>query len=386
MGAGLAAGLNRGGFDPAPDLLPDALAVNAFLAGGMDRFPDLVSAFGLAQDPEGGLLLGIALQAHAQGRWDLAADKFAEFCRPVPRLAVAGRVLEVLYKALNAEAPGLPSHWVRLVMAVYQAHPAQSEAQRLALEFFTYFGLWQHAASLLAPLPPGAFLPWRRHVQDWSGRAAAYRPARDFSFLILTWNRAELLDRCLAEVCAKTASPSREIIVGVNGSTDATREVLARHDIQQVLWNPRNDSVDYYRDLFEAGQGEVLIEIDDNVTELPASFDLELARYLRVFPEYGYIGYQPIRHDASTDAEAIMHGAPESAYRRVDRDGLTVHAGPTWGCCAAMRKEDWLEMGGFYGVRMSKTLGEEPQILRKLALRGRGGALVRGPRLVKTYP
>ncbi|MDP2835041.1 MAG: glycosyltransferase [Pseudomonadota bacterium] len=372
-------------FDPAPDLLADAEAVNDFMSQGMTRFAALATNFGLADDPEGALQLGIALQAYAKGDADLAASTLKAFAARESRLPALSRVFEVLYKAINSASLVDSTHWMQLAVELYGEHPQAPEAQRLILEFFTYFGLWSNALSVHALLPADRFEPWRRHLMLSRARAEGYQPKRRFSFVLLTWNRADLLDRCLAEIRAKAGSEDYEILVGVNASSDHTAQVLEKHGIERVFWNTRNDSIDYYRTLFDAAQGNTIIEIDDNIVELPRDFDLLLERHLAVFPECGYIGFQPTHLDSTTGARTRMDGAADANYQVLQRDGLALHVGPTWGCCAAITKRDWLDIGGFYGLRLSKTLGEEPQITRKLRLRGRGAALLRGETLLKSY-
>lgn len=371
-------------FDPAPDLLPDAEAVNAFMSEGMTRFEALATHFGLESDSEGALLLGIALMAQARGDAEQAARSLGEFAADEARLTALSRVFEVLYKAINSEDVD-PTHWVRLAVELYGAHPQAAEAQRLILEFFTYFGLWNHALSVHSLLPAAAFEPWRRHIMLSRARAEGFQPKRRFSFVLLTWNRADLLDRCLAEIRARAGSQDYEILVGVNASTDHTERVLERHGIERVFRNSRNDSIDYYRVPFAAAEGNTIIEIDDNIVELPRDFDLILERHLKVFSEHGYIGFQPTRLDSASGDRQLMRGASDAAYQPIERDGLTLYQGPTWGCCAAITKRDWLDLGGFYGLRLSKTLGEEPQITRKLRLRDKGVGMVRGETLLKAY-
>ncbi|MDP1905979.1 MAG: glycosyltransferase [Pseudomonadota bacterium] len=372
-------------FDPAPDLLADAQAVNDFMSQGMACFEALATTFGLADDPEGALQLGIALQAYTKDDADLGALTLKAFAASASRLPALSRVFEVLYKAINSDSLVDATHWAQLAVELYGEQPQAAEAQRLILEFFTYFGLWNNALSVHALLPADLFEPWRRHLMLSRARAEGYQPKRRFSFVLLTWNRADLLDRCLAEIRAKAGSEDYEILVGVNASSDHTAQVLEKHGIERVYWNARNDSIDYYRVLFDAAHGNTIIEIDDNIVELPRDFDLVLERHLAVFPDYGYIGFQPTRLDSESGARSLMTGAPDEEYQLLERDGLTLHVGPTWGCCAAITKRDWLDIGGFYGLRLSKALGEEPQITRKLRLHGRGAALLRGETLLKSY-
>jgi hypothetical protein len=372
-------------FATAPDLLQDAQAINDFMGQGMARFEPLAQHFGLAADPEGMLQLAIALQAYAQGEMATAERSLLEFAAVDARMATLGRVFEVLYKAISHDLPGAAESWLSLVAGIFHQCPGHPEAQRLMLEFLTYFGLWTHALNIHAQLAREPFEPWRRHIMLSRARAEGFQPQRRFSFILLTWNRADLLDRCLTEIRAKAGSDDHEILVGVNASSDHTRQVLERHANVRVFWNDSNDSVDYYREIFAAACGATIIEIDDNVVELPVEFDVTLERYLRVFPECGYIGFQPTRLDLATGVQTAMEGAPDSSYVSIQRDGQMIQVGPVWGCCAAISKRDWLEIGGFYGVKLSKVIGEESQIIRKLRMHGRDGARILGQSLIKAY-
>lgn len=372
-------------FNVAPDLLQDARIINDFLSQGMAGFEALALHFGLENDAEGAMQLGIALQAYASQNMELATRTLMEFGILESHIPVLARVVEVLYKVINNGSPAASDHWLKFAVEFFAEHKQISEAQRLILEFFTYFGLWEHALSIHALLPVDVFEPWCRHIMLSRARAEGFQPRHRFSCVVLTWNRADLLDRCLTEIRAKAGSEDCEIIVGVNASSDHTAQVLEKHAITQVHWNSQNDSIDFYRKLFEAAQGATIIEIDDNVVELPEAFDLILEQHLQIFPEIGYFGFQPTRLDTATGVSSRMDGAAESDYQPIERDGLTIHTGPVWGCCAAITKRDWLNLGGFYGVKLSKLIGEELQIVRKLAMHDRLGALIRGQTLLKAY-
>jgi N-acetylglucosaminyl-diphospho-decaprenol L-rhamnosyltransferase len=61
------------------------------------------------------------------------------------------------------------------------------------------------------------------------------------SVIVVTWNAADVLDRCLASVRAQRPDGGLETIVVDNASTDGTDAVLARHaDHVRVIRNDRN--------------------------------------------------------------------------------------------------------------------------------------------------
>ena len=158
-------------FNVAPDLLQDARIINDFMSQGMAGFEALALHFGLANDTEGAVQLGIALQAFASQNMELTTRTLMEFGVLEPRIPVLARVVEVLYKVINNGSPAASDHWLKFAVEFFAEYKQTPEAQRLILEFFTYFGLWEHALSIHALLPVDVFEPWRRHIMLSRARA-----------------------------------------------------------------------------------------------------------------------------------------------------------------------------------------------------------------------
>lgn len=356
---------------------------SAYLMGETQYGLALLEQLGVARHPLGPSLL-LALDAMRQRDVEHVIVVLRHVATDTQLLTALDRTLQYLYKVTTAfdyaKVLEICSHSLAEVIA---RHLASEPGQRLVLEFFLYFGKLKEAEQILAVLPATAVPEYRATLQRARLRRDLFVPRKRFSFCLLTWNRADLLDRCLTEIKAKVASQDYEIIVGVNASTDHTAQVLAKHGIEHVLWNPRNDSIDYYREVFDAAVGEYIVEIDDNVVELPDGFDGLLERHLEAFPEYGYIGIQPTRLFLSSGQEESMVIAE---YGEAHAGDLTLHLGPVWGCCAILRNRDYRAINGFYGVRMSKEIGEEPQLMRKLRMHGKKSGQIIGPRLIKAFP
>jgi len=344
-----------------------------------------LSHFGLTgQSGSDGFLR--ALDMLRARRPDAVRQLLLTLCEDEHLLRPLDRIAQYLYKVLT----GLPLSrsigiCLDMVDRVIRRHPLHPHGGHMVLEFLIYFGLLDQAEQFLAHLPAQQHLEHRAMLRRARSRLAHFVPRHRFSFCILTWNRADLLDRCLADLKAKAASDDYEIIVGVNASTDHTAEVLTRHGISQVHWNARNDSIDYYREIMDAAKGEILVEIDDNVVEFPPGFDHMLAGHLEAFPHYGYIGLEPTRLSLASGSTQSMH-LDGAGYVEERSGDLRLWRGPVWGCCAALRNRDYRRINGLYGARLSKTVGEEPQFIRKLYLHGMQSGLIRGPRLIKAFP
>ena len=90
------------------------------------------------------------------------------------------------------------------------------------------------------------------------------------SVIIATYNRAALLDECLAHLQAQRFAPGDEVIVVDNGSTDATAAVVARHQTTwttplRLLHETRPGKSHAIALALAAAAGDLLVFTDDDV-------------------------------------------------------------------------------------------------------------------------
>jgi glycosyltransferase involved in cell wall biosynthesis len=161
-----------------------------------------------------------------------------------------------------------------------------------------------------------------------------------FSFVLLTWNRPQFLERCLAALTASIADHSNcELILLDNGSTDRTPEILAGYRGRpnvRIIARPKNGGLTEYKRLFKAARGNYIVVVDDDVLEFPPALDTLFADYMRVFPDYGYIGLNVVQNEYTNGARP---GAEQ--YVEQSREGRTLLEGPTGGWCACFRRSDY---------------------------------------------
>lgn len=166
------------------------------------------------------------------------------------------------------------------------------------------------------------------------------RKRPEVSVLLLTWNRAPMLETCLKELFASlSTSLSHEIVLMDNGSTDETPAILARYAVRpdvRVVTLPQNTGLAGYKRLFGMARGRIMIEVDDDILRFPKDFDRTLVDYLDALPDYGYLALNVVQ-DELTD------GAKPSAdhYRDDVRGGRVVEEGPTGGWCSAFRRRHY---------------------------------------------
>jgi GT2 family glycosyltransferase/tetratricopeptide (TPR) repeat protein/glycosyltransferase involved in cell wall biosynthesis len=189
-----------------------------------------------------------------------------------------------------------------------------------------------------------------------------------FSIIIMTWNRSKMLDLCLASLFASISDRDTcQIIVGNNGSSDNTEEVLSRYRIDRYVKKIEKSGLEFYRELFALAEGEYIIELDDDVLDLPKNFDQLFGEYFRSFPDYGFLGLDVVQNRFTNGAK------PEpSRYREDVRTGMTIQEGEVIGCCACIKNETFDRIGGFNDVILSMAKVEDGVLterVRKLGLR-----------------
>jgi GT2 family glycosyltransferase/Tfp pilus assembly protein PilF/glycosyltransferase involved in cell wall biosynthesis len=189
-----------------------------------------------------------------------------------------------------------------------------------------------------------------------------------FSIIIMTWNRAAMLDQCLTTLFASlTDRDNCQIIVGNNGSTDNTEEVISSYRIDRYVKKTEKTGQEFYQELFDLAEGEYIIELDDDVVDLPKNFNQLFGEYFRSFPDYGFLGLDVVQNRFTNGAK------PEpSQYVEDVRSGMTVQEGGVIGCCACIKKETFDRIGGFNDVILSTANVEDGVIterVRNLGLR-----------------
>ncbi len=132
-------------------------------------------------------------------------------------------------------------------------------------------------------------------------------PGPDLSFVIITFNDAGRLPRCLASaaLAAQASGLSYELVVVDNGSRDHTRRVLEAFGQVlgprlRALYLGRNTGTTFSRNrAVEVAQGRLLCVLDSDAELLDPDLT-PVVRLLDDFPEVGIVGPAIIMPDGST--------------------------------------------------------------------------------------
>jgi GT2 family glycosyltransferase len=206
------------------------------------------------------------------------------------------------------------------------------------------------------------------------------------SAIVVSWNAAEVLDRCLASIARQEVRGGLETIVVDNASTDGTAEVLARHaEHVRVIRSEHNLGFSLGNNRgAEAAQGEVLHFLNSD-TELLAPYVLERLARAIAEPGVGLAGPRLEYPDGSlqpscTAQPTVLRAlAVESGLHRVLPNALLARVYPRlwshdetrdmgWlvGAALSIRADLFRALGGFWPIQYA----EEQDLARKVEERG----------------
>lgn len=142
------------------------------------------------------------------------------------------------------------------------------------------------------------------------------------SIIVPTYNRLSTLRRCIQHIRANV-SVAHELIVVEGGSTDGTREFLARHNRLRVIHEAKREGSAPARDKgFRAARGAYVMWLDDRAYPLPGSVEAAIAEMQRE-DGVGMVGF----YDNCDCGRTVRDS--------VQRDGQTYRIHDVGGCVHA---------------------------------------------------
>lgn len=131
---------------------------------------------------------------------------------------------------------------------------------------------------------------------------------------IVTYNRAQLLDRCLETVYAACQRASHEIIVVDNGSRDATAELVRdKHPAVTLVVNAENVGLTHgVNQAIDLARGDYFLLLDSDTELDPDAVDTLLA-FHAAHPEVGVAAPQLVYADGTEQGAAKAFPSPMAA-------------------------------------------------------------------------
>ncbi len=168
--------------------------------------------------------------------------------------------------------------------------------------------------------------------------------------IVLTHNRAHLLERCVEDVLWRVSEKTQEIIIWDNASDDGTREYLEGvHGPRiQVIRHSENIGTNAYAPAVKLTKAPYIVELDDDVIEAPHGWDAILLDAFLKIPQIGYL-VADLKEDPNDSAYRYLKYAKEErkVFTRKEVNGVTILEGPTGGGCSMTSREIYDRVGGF---------------------------------------
>ncbi|MBD2387212.1 glycosyltransferase [Cylindrospermum sp. FACHB-282] len=161
------------------------------------------------------------------------------------------------------------------------------------------------------------------------------------SVIIPVYNGGENFHRCLTSM-AKAASSALEVIVVADGDTDGSW-LLAKNFGVKVIRNPKSVGPAKARNLgAKVARGEVLFFVDADVEIYPETID-KVAIAFQQEPEIAaLIGC----YDDAPGADNFL-SQYKNLFHHYTHQTASEQASTFWGACGAIRRDVFLEIGGF---------------------------------------
>jgi GT2 family glycosyltransferase len=178
-----------------------------------------------------------------------------------------------------------------------------------------------------------------------------------------------MLKECVASILANTRDVDYELIAWNNASTDGTREYLdavaSSHPHVRVVHHGDNIGVNAYAASVRLARGEYLLEIDDDVVQVPPGWLAEMIRGFKALPRAGYLAANVVQDEVTNGAKP-----PPDHYRTFDYgDGVIVEHGPTGGWCTITSRAMVGRIGNFLEMPGRVFFLEDGDFARRCARR-----------------
>jgi GT2 family glycosyltransferase len=185
------------------------------------------------------------------------------------------------------------------------------------------------------------------------------------SVVVVTYNRLRMLERCVSSVLANTTDVEFEVVVWNNASDDGTTEYLdavAAHDPRvRVLHSSENVGLNGVARGVREARGVYIVEMDDDVLDLPPGWLAEMIRVFDAVPRAGYLAANVVVNDLTTGAKP-----PANHYRTRDfGDGAVVEIGPAGGWCSITSRKVVASVGGFLEMPGRVFFAEDEDFARR---------------------
>lgn len=178
-----------------------------------------------------------------------------------------------------------------------------------------------------------------------------------------------MLKECISSILANTRDVDYELIVWDNASTDGTAAYLdavaSSHPHVRVVHHADNIGLNAVAACVRLARGNYLLEMDDDVVEVPPGWLAEMIRAFKAVPRAGYLATNVVQDESTNGAKP-----PQDHYRTFDYgDGVIVEHGPTGGWCTITSKLVVERIGNFLETPGRVFFSEDGDFARRCSRR-----------------
>ena len=173
-------------------------------------------------------------------------------------------------------------------------------------------------------------------------------PGDGIAIVVLTYNRVDLLCKCVENVLLRTSGATREIVIWDNASPDGTADYLKSLNEPRirVVISEKNIGQNAYARAFRMTTSPYFIELDDDVVNAPPKWDAVMLDAFKRLPHVGFLAAD-LEDDPHDLASRYRHHIRPHEYTLVEENGIRLLRGPTGGGCAITSRELNERVGGF---------------------------------------
>ena len=191
------------------------------------------------------------------------------------------------------------------------------------------------------------------------------RQALSMSVIVPAYNAEDVLPECLGALRVSTCEPL-EILVVNDGSTDRTAEIAADYGATVLATARAQSGAGAARNVAaRIAAGDVLVFVDADVVVQPDT----LARLHQHFADHPEVAAVFGSYDAEPAAANFLSQYKNLQHHYVHQKG-SVDAETFWTGCGAIRKDLFLEVGGFEVIKDSRPSIEDVELGYRRGSRG----------------
>jgi GT2 family glycosyltransferase len=190
-----------------------------------------------------------------------------------------------------------------------------------------------------------------------------------------------MLKKCVSSILRNTCDVDHELIVWDNASTDGTGDYLdataSSHPHVRVVHRPDDIGLNAVAACVRLARGDYLLEMDDDVVEVPPGWLAEMMRAFEAVPRAGYLDANVVQDETTNGAKP-----PQEHYRTRDYgEGVIIEHEPTGGWCTITSKAVVKRIGNFLEMPVRVFFSEDGDFARRCTERRYRVGIVRDVRV-----